>query len=307
MLDKAKVFSHCLDRWNISDERTQYFEANFDEWFSQLPEDIQEITLQLLELFEYFPQKKVNDYLYDLRSKLEAKAKLDPDETIYTPLPSIKGISNSSGDYLYTYRQLHNISKFKIVLDLKTYITSEPEKYKKVTNIVIVDDYCGSGESLKTFVELHVDCLKGKHIYYVITYLMLESMPLIDNISKEYDVAIDVIYINTGTKAFNNVNFSGKEDDFRALVKRRSKKLNIPHKYRLGKYESESLVSFYNDTPNNTIGLFWHDSDKYFSIFPREFENTEGLKRPTPNNLKSQKATRNAQNYSSARRKAQYE
>lgn len=307
MLDKSNVLSQCLDRWNASDERIQHFEENFDEWFSQLSEDIQAITLQLLELFEYFSQEKVNNYLYDLRFKLEKKAELNPDETIYTLLPSAKGIANSSGDYLYTYRQLHNISKFKTVLDLKTYITSKPEKYEKVANIVIVDDYCGSGESLKTFVELHADCLKGKHIYYVITYLMLESLPLIDDISKEHDVAIDVIYINTGTKAFNNDKFLGKEEDFRATIKRESKKLNIPVMYRLGKYKSESLVSFYNDTPNNTIGLFWHDSDKYFSIFPREFENTEGLKRPTPKELKSKKAARSAQNYSSARRKAQYE
>ena len=61
------------------------------------------------------------------------------------------------------------------------------------------------------------------------------------------------------------------------------------------------------DTPNNTIGLFWYDSDKYFSIFPREFENTEGLKRPTPRSLKQQKAARTAQNYLSATRRAQNE
>lgn len=307
MLDKSEVFSRCLERWNISDEKTKYFKENFDEWLSQLPEDLQEITLQLLELFEYYPQEKVNKYLYDLRFNLDAKAKLDPDVTIYTLLPSSKGITNSSADYLYTYRQLHSISKFKTVLDLNTYITSEPEKQEKVRNIVIVDDYCGSGKSLKTFVKKYTDWLQGKHIYYVITYLMLESMSLIDNISKEYGVAIDVIYINAGTKAFNNDKFSGREDELRTLIKNESQKLKIYHKYHLGKYESESLVSFYNDTPNNTIGLFWYDSNKYFSIFPREFENTEGLKRPTPKDLKSDKAARNAQNYSSARRKAQYE
>ena len=132
-------------------------------------------------------------------------------------------------------------------------------------------------------------------------------MPLIDETSRQHEVTIEVIYINSGKRAFEYNAFSERKDELRPLIKRRSKKLNIPKKYCLGKYESESLVSFYNDTPNNTFGLFWYDSDKYFSIFPREFENTEGLKRPTPRSLKQQKAARTAQNYLSATRRAQNE
>ena len=136
---------------------------------------------------------------------------------------------------------------------------------------------------------------------------MQEAMPLIDETSRQHEVTIEVIYINSGKRAFEYNAFSERKDELRPLIKRRSKKLNIPGVYCLGKYKSESLVSFYNDTPNNTIGLFWYDSDKYFSIFPREFENTEGLKRPTPRSLKQQKAARTAQNYLSATRRAQNE
>lgn len=309
MLDKSKIFSHCLDRWSIneSDKKIQYFQTNFDEWFSQIPGELQEITLQLLELFEYYPQEKINQYLYALRFRLDEKAMLNPNETLYTILPSKSGILNSSSDYLYTYRQLHEISKYNIVLNLETYITSKPDKYKIIKNIVIVDDYCGSGKSLENFVKHYSNHLCNKHIYYVITYLMLESLPKIVDISKKANIDIDVIYINTGKKAFDNNKFSDKKEELRFIVRDNSKKLKINSKYHLGKYGSESLVAFYNDTPNNTIGLFWCDSSEYFSIFPREFENTEGLKRPTPQNLKLQKALRNVQNYSSAKRKIQNE
>lgn len=306
-MNKDEVYSHCLKRWNATDKRISYFEENFDEWFSQLPEDIHAVVCQLLEMFEYYSQPKVNKYLYDLGCKLDEKGQFDPEVSIYTPLPSHKGITNSSYDYLLTYRQLHDVSKYKVALDLNRYIEKNPDKYDEIQNIVIIDDYCGSGKSLETFIKNHGQQLKGKTIYYLVTYFMQEAMPLIAEISKQHEVTIEIIYINSGKRAFEYDAFCENNDELRPLIKTSSKKLNIPDNYYLGKYKSESLVSFYNDTPNNTIGLFWYDSDKYFSIFPREFENTEGLKRPTPRSLKQQKAARTAQNYLSATRRTQNE
>ncbi len=307
MLDKDDVFSHCLKRWNADDKKTSYFKQNCDEWFSQLPGEIQDVSLQLLEMFTYYSQKCVNQYLLDLGAKLEDVGNPDPEVTLYAPLLSNKGIVNSSVDYLCTYRQLHEISKFKTTWNLDAYIAASPGKYSQIKNIVIVDDYCGSGKSLESFVELHSDHLKGKHIYYVVTYFMVEARPLINKISETHEVEIDVIYVNIGHRVFDSSRFSGKEDELRKAIKKASKKLNIDKRYSLGKYNSESLVSFYNDTPNNTIGLFWYDSDKFFSIFPREFENTDGLKRPTPQSLKQQKDARIVQNYTAATRRAKNE
>lgn len=98
-MKKEDVYLHCLERWSSADKRISYFEENFDEWFSQLPEDIHEVVCQLLEMFEYYSQLKVNQYLCDLGFKLDEKEQFNPDATIYTPLPSHKGIANSSYDY----------------------------------------------------------------------------------------------------------------------------------------------------------------------------------------------------------------
>ena len=253
----------------------------------------------------YYSQERVNQYLFELHPKLERK--IEPENTLYTPLLSEKGIVNSSVDYLCTYRQMHGISKYRVALDIDTYITKSPEKFENVQNIVIVDDYCGSGKSLKTFIEGHTDSLKGKRIYYLVTYFMLEAQQLIDEISEQYEISIEVIYINSGKHAFDDERFSEHSSELRRALKECSKRLNIARQYPLGKYNTESVVSFYNDTPNNTIGIFWCDTNIYFSIFPREFENTEGHKRPTLQSLKQQKEERVAQNYTSAMRKAQNE
>lgn len=305
MLKKEEVYFRCLERWNANDEKTAYFEQHYDEWFSQLPEEIHEVVLQLLEMFMYYSQERINQYLRELHPKLEEK--IESEATLYTPLLSEKGIVNSSVDYLCTYRQMHGISKYRVTLDIDTYIANSPEKIENVQNIVIVDDYCGSGKSLKTFIEGHNGSLKGKRIYYLVTYFMLEAQQLINEISEQYEISIEVIYINSGKRAFDDERFSEHSSELRRALKGCSKRLNIARQYPLGKYNTESVVSFYNDTPNNTIGIFWCDTNIYFSIFPREFENTEGHKRPTLQSLKQQKEERVAQNYTSAMRKAQNE
>lgn len=307
MLDKSEVFDHCLERWGALDSRTEFFSEHFEEWFLQIPEDIQDVTLELLEMFEYYSQQKTNQYLSQLHPKLEKIETFDESQAIYTPLASQKGIANSSDDYLYTYKQIHSISKFKVVRDLRTFSNNSPEKLSVAKNVVIVDDYCGSGKSLRDFLTSNMEFLCDKHIFYLVTYLMEEALEEIKLIEEDLKLKIEVIFINKGRRAFDDERFSENAPGIRSAIKKNSKKLNINSKYRLGKYNSESLVAFYNDTPNNTIGLFWFDSDKYFSIFPREFENTEGLKHPTPHSLKSQKDARTAQNYCAAARRTKHE
>lgn len=63
--------------------------------------------------------------------------------------------------------------------------------------------------------------------------------------------------------------------------------------------KSESLVSFYNDTPNNTLGVFWKNTSKNNALFPRNNE-----RKPAWMRFKSDKKQRNESNY--AREKKKY-
>lgn len=307
MIKKLEVYDKCLKRWDADDARIKYFSENYDEWLVQLPEDTQEIVLQLLDMFEYYSQPKVNQFLLELEPKLRENENYDADTSLYTPLASEKGINNSSDYYLFTYKHLHDISKFRIARDLKQFAEASFEKFSAIENIVIVDDYCGSGESLRKFLEKRLNLLYGKHIFYMVTYIMEKALDKIQQMSKTLGLQIDVIYINKGKKAFDMECFAQNAEEARTLIKNLSQKLNIHRNCRLGKYNSEALVAFYNDTPNNDIGVFWYDSDIYFSIFPRELENTEGLRRPTPRELKEGKRYRNAQNYNSFIQRVAYD
>ena len=52
-------------------------------------------------------------------------------------------------------------------------------------------------------------------------------------------------------------------------MKEMANKIKCPKKYALGYKESESLVSILNKSPNNTFGVFWHETKDLISPFPR--------------------------------------
>lgn len=235
----------------------------------------------------------MNDSLYKLGKKLDARPEFHQDGTVYTHLPSKKGIENSSIDCLYEYKRMHGIEKFKVAIDFKNYMD---KRGKQIDNIVIVDDFCGSGRSLETFIKNYSEQLSGKTIYYLVTYTMDEATQRASAIAVEYGVTLRMLYINHGGRALD---IEGSEEA-RQLVKDFSKSVGIAKDWRLGAYDTEALVAFYDNTPNNTIGLFHCDTENYFSLFPRKKEKDGGTKRPSPSSMKEGKRQRNIQNYNAS-------
>lgn len=287
------IVSACMSRWAAEDSRTAYFEEHFDEWISQIPDSVYQLVLRLLNRFEYFSQKSLNDSLYKLGKELDSQPELHQAGTIYTHLPSKKGIENSSIDCLYEYKSMHGIDKFKIVIDFKNYMK---KRGGQIDNIVIIDDFCGSGGSMENFIKNHCELLSGKTIYYLVTYTMDEAVQKLDAIAAEHSITLHVLYINHGTRVFE---MEGSEEA-RKSVRAFSRSVGIARDRCLGAYDTEALVAFYDDTPNNTIGLFHCDTESYFSLFPRKKEEDKTTKRPSPSTMKKEKEQRNIQNYNAS-------
>lgn len=291
------IVSTCMDRWDAKDSRTTYFLEHFDEWISQIPDDIYEIVLHLLDRFEYYSQKSLNCSLYELGQMLNSQEAFDDETTVYTHIPSKKGIENSSINCLYNYKGLHGIEKFKMAIDFGTYM----EKYEEsIDNVVIVDDFCGSGSSLETFIKNYGAQLKGKTIYYLVTYAMDEAVQRLNDIAAEYGVTLHILYVNHGARALDDMGISDNPKETRRLITAFSQRVGIPRDRCLGAYETEALVAFYDNTPNNTIGIFHYDAEKYFSLFPRMKERYRKTKRPVPSVMKEEKKKRNIQNYNAS-------
>lgn len=292
------IEEECYYRWDAVDERTDFFIENFDEWLEQIPYEIHDTMILLLKRFDYFSQAHINKLLCEFYQKLSLKQDFIENSLIYTCISKNEPMGDSSIEYMYNFK-FQNFISDKVVLDLASYKKQIGKEFDKVKAILILDDFCGTGGTLNSFVRRNLDILNGKKIYYSVIYIMEDALNVIQSIITEFRIDIEVIWIYKGTKVFEVEPFNATTKSEYAKY---SKQLGIQENYIFGWKNTEALVSFYNNTPNNTLGIFWYDTEKYFSIFPRKSLLSPKKHKVSLERIKEQKKERKEQNYNMAQR-----
>jgi hypothetical protein len=161
-----------------------------------------------------------------------------------------------------------------------------------IENIVFVDDCCGSGKTIIDFLSNYKEELKNKKIFYLVIHVMKAALDKITSFSENTGMQISILYGVCTDKAFKRCeNIAEKKTEF----VQESVKLGIPKADVLGFKNTEALMAFYNDTPNNTLGVFWKNGMGYTPLFPRENDDVPGWQK-----LKKEKEQRNRNNYMKA-------
>ena len=292
-LSTSKAF---VDKWayqNEKDSRLENVESVFDDWVKQIPEDMLSFIFGFLDNFQYYSHKKANDLLKDLHSRIVKEHGITTDDTIFTCIESTTGRANSSNAALLEYQLLNQVNKESVIMNLAKF---KSEYWSYINNIVVIDDCCGTGESLSKLLENYCDVIKGKNIYYLVMHIMQDAIGRLKELSDKFEVKIIPIYSHVQKKAFSDTRINCDMNDAKKKTIQFSSEQGIPFNFALGFEESEGLFAFYNNTPNNTIGLFWFNTGHYFSLFPRKKDDK-------PLWMKRNKSKRCAMNYNLAKRK----
>ena len=291
MQDAKQLF---LDKHPHMDGRLVYFSEHYDKWISSLPSGLVPIVLNMIEHFDYYSQQQVNILLKQLYTTFKANYQLNNEDVLLTYLTNFKGRINSSIDYFTEYRRINEIDKGFSTDNIKNISDKD---WSRIEHIVIVDDCCGTGGSLETYIKHSERDFSCKCLYYLVVHSLEQSKAKIESIQEKYHVKVYLISINNRIKAFSLIDSDDPIKDKDALCKA-SKTMKISEDYCLGKEESQALVAFHNNTPNNTIGLFWYDTDLNTSVFPRKpAKEPSWRKRPTPNQMHFEREERKRQNY----------
>lgn len=243
----------------------------------------------MLENFDYYSHQDANMMLQSLHTKLCDQCDGD---ALFTYIKKKNGMINSSIDYWTEYRMINRINKGYCTDD----IAGLPaDIWQAIDNIVIIDDCCGTGGSLAKFIKNSGKIFSGKTIYYLVLHALNASRPVLKQIEDTYKVTIKLLAINEREKACEIVSDEDAAAT-RELVIKASRELNINSDYYLGKDNSEGLMAFHNNTPNNTIGLFWFETDKNKPVLPRDYGETPSW-RPGIHKMKADKKARKNSNY----------
>ena len=256
------IKEQCIKRWGQADRKIKEFQDNFDKWCLFSTDEETQICLELLEKFDYYSKQKVNEELKAMHKQLLKIFKLDPEYTIYTILKHQRGRVNSSMEYFSEYVNLNKIDKECRIVDI---YSIKEEEYKNIENIVMIDDCIGSGQTTRDFLEQNKEKLIDKKIYLILIHLVIESANELVDFAQENGYDLTILCRNRKNKAFAEDGNMEQKEKFIALSKNRK----ILSQYILGKSGVEALMAFYNNTPNNTLGIFWCESEKNIPLFPR--------------------------------------
>lgn len=261
----------CIKRWGadpMQDERCNGFRAGFANWIDSLPNYARKEAFIHMSCFKYFTHQASNDCLRELHELISSENYYDSQTCVFSYIRRGDGALNSSFHLLSEYMLINDIPSEYGVLDYSTIVNH----ISNIKTIVFVDDFCGTGNTFCKLIEEQFECLSEQtRIIYAVICSMRQGKKVIEEYAKQRGLAIDVVSIHNQRELYGT-----ERKDRKDVICDCAKELGISKEYALGYKESQSLVAFYENTPNNTFGYIWGNPktesscQTYKPIFPRK-------------------------------------
>lgn len=208
--------------------------------------------------------------------------------------------SESGTHLLYFFRQENKLPKDLFINTHEIFVEdSTGKKSLKNENIkhyVFIDDFCGSGSQATNYSEDLIDDIKKLDSAIETSYLMLfatksGSEEVAKNTS--FDSVFSVVeldesfkYFHTNSRYFKNLSTHIDQSFLQSMCEKYGLELiknlcqadysepdlsDIADANKLGFNDSQLLIGFHHNTPDNTLPVIWYDEDpnKWFPVFKR--------------------------------------
>src|SRR5690606_15888826 len=121
-------------------------------------------------------------------------------------------------------------------------------------NIVVFDDIIGSGRTLINFIKQNLSKFENSRVkLYVFCFVILEeAFEKIQDFINRNGIDIEIKYHTIVSKAFKR-GYIFNDDHLINEEKIKNHEKKIRMRFVLGYENSQALVAFYRNTPNNTL------------------------------------------------------
>jgi hypothetical protein len=293
---KIKVLHNTAwrDKWQWESDQYSKWLGNFSEGEEQL------IAMYMLSKFMYFDNETIRELMvriyedlykrpivYEIRKNNGETKDMDFIESEFekirakTRFLSIGNPSESSAHLLYFFRQENYLKRDLFIGPHELFVHNENGEIitaklaiDGIDRIVVLDDFCGSGNQATRFNNEFVKFIKEKnrdiHISYFALFAIEEGLEKVDNLS--FDVAKSVFVLDKSYKCFSDE--SRFFDDENASLKEACKLMCEKYgkqisKIPMGYNDCQMLLGFHHNTPNNTLPIFWKEKDGWVPMFKR--------------------------------------
>lgn len=170
--------------------------------------------------------------------------------------------------------------------------------FDRIDHLVFIDDFIGSGNTIIKFFKKNKDKLLKVKCYIFCIEALEEGLSDLDTFFKSHNFACTIFCKNIRKKAFaSNYIFETDNSTFEELLKAFEITLwGHSNDNILGYKNSQALLSFFRNTPNNTLSSFWFDNGNWTGLFPRDNRKPLFLT-PRKNPVKKKGMRKNKLNY----------
>lgn len=244
---------------------TKSWNTDEDDLFNDMCKAIELLDDDEKELFFFLTNKFLRIQDTDFFSKIDSALKKlvipkDINKIVIIPLLKEQDFNRIKSSSMFVYnlkQQLRRIYKLELPIYTSNNYKNISQKIDEQTMLIIPDDFIGSGNYAKEFIEeLHNLYNTAK-----ITFITIASLKTGKDLIKSLNCEIySCHHLTKGIEDDNSIDLDKKNKYYKILHKL-SEKLDIELQYEKGLYNSEALISFLK-VPNNTFGLYWCVSKK---------------------------------------------
>lgn len=252
---KGKYKDYIADWGN--DRDCEIFEQEVDKWINQFTEEQTPLLLNLLKKFRMY-----RGHYYDLCVKKLFKLFVDKYSNWQTiarffEVKKDSNRVNNSDAFFLDFWRINELKQF-----CKTNVKETFEANHSLQQIVIVDDFAGTGKTIKdyltTIIGSYPSIKEKKIVILLLACTNFAEQALLD-FSYSKGLKLDIIYEKKYDKVFisdattTQAEVEESKKNYLSICK------EIGLNYALGYEDTEALIAFDYNTPNNTLGIFWEE------------------------------------------------
>lgn len=264
MQDNIKNIDKILSKFIQCNGEDVYYANNvsfkLEEWINNTDDiEVKNILLELFSHFKIFNRNEVKVMLKELLEECLKEVNIDSTNICYLP-SSDSGKYNGSSELTCLIREIDRETNNSYLYD-DTIVTGLEYIYDDINSILFFDDISGTGRTITKFLKKNKGKFEGKKIYINLLAITQIAKANIDDFRKDNPkLDITIKYKHEYNKAFEGL---CKLDEIHRdkLYDFEKKILGKGNDFILGYKDSQLLIGFYSNVPNNTISSFWLDSD----------------------------------------------
>ena len=274
---KHYPYEAITSRWGGMKIRDE-FGRKIENWLLAFEEEDRPFLIELLGHFQYFSEQRISEKVIDLFQLFKKTYHSDAEKAVY--IKPVKEFGTSFSTIFFTAFWLKNNLKDYVeekIVDLLAENSVPPV-------IVIVDDFAGSGQTMIKTIDklLEINSNVGSSKILLLVFLLSdEAECAIAEYADKSDLKIEIVALEKTSSTFKSgfIYNENQVEEKRAIYERLYDRFKLDDDFRYGFGEIASLIAFYYNTPNNTLGLFWQDLAEFCALFPRHKGKKTELKK----------------------------